>query len=588
MLRSLTGFLFGLVLAFAVGLAATGEVRAQQSSWVQIEAQRTLTGAQEAARSYAAAGVADVNGFLLGTGWYGIALGPYSQPEAQAVRRTLRARGLIPSDSYVVDGSQFRQRYWPAGVTGTAGAETGQAGEDAPEAMSEAEPEPVQVPDETVSQARAAERQLSRDEKRELQTMLQWAGVYGGAIDGLFGRGTRGAMAAWQEANNHEVTGVMTTGQRAELRTAYNAILDGMDLQLVRDDAAGIEMLIPTGVVSFEAYDPPFARYSASGELDAQALLISQPGDETRMFGLYEIMQTLEIVPPDGPRERNSRGFTIEGIGDEVHSFTSVSLENGAIKGFTLVWPAGDEERRARILSEMRPSFTRLDGVLDPAIVPPDADQAIDLVSGLQVRRPLRDRSGFYINADGDVLTTTEAVEGCGSVTLDKDHEAEVVHRDDALGLAVLRPQDQLAPPFVAEFHLGIPRIQTQVAVAGFPYGGVLATPALTFGTLADIRGLNGEEEIKRLSITTQEGDAGGPVLDNGGAVLGMLLPRRSENGQVLPPEVSFSVDAEQIIGSLGGAGVPVRTTDLTASMTPAALTQLAADVAVLVSCWDD
>jgi hypothetical protein len=67
-----------------------------------------------------------------------------------------------------------------------------------------------------------------------------------------------------------------------------------------------------------------------------------------------------------------------------------------------------------------------------------------------------------------------------------------------------------------------------------------------------------------------------------------MLLPRRSDNGQVLPPEVSFSVDAEQIVGSLGGAGVSVRTTDMAASMTPAALTQLAADVAVLVSCWDD
>ncbi len=588
MLRNLTGFLFGVVLAFAVGLAATGEARAQQSSWVQIEAQRTLTGAQDAARGYAAAGVADVNGFFLGSGWYGIALGPYSASEAEAVRRTLRARGLIPSDSYVVDGSQFRQRYWPAGVIGTQEAATAPAGEEEPEAIVQVEPEPVQIPDQTVAEARAAERLLSRDEKRELQSMLQWAGFYNGAIDGLFGRGTRGSMAAWQEANNHEATGVMTTGQRAELLAAYNAILDGMDLELVRDETAGIEMLIPTGVVAFEAYDPPFARYSASGELDAQVLLISQPGDETRMFGLYEIMQTLEIVPTDGPRERNSRGFTIEGIGDEVHSFTSVSLENGTIKGFTLVWPAGDEERRARILAEMRPSFTRLDGVLDPSIAPPDAEQAIDLVSGLQVRRPLRDRSGFYVNEAGDVLTTTEAVEGCGSVTLDKDHEAEIVHRDEALGLAVLRPQDQLAPPLVAEFHVGIPRIQAQVAVAGFPYGGVLATPALTFGTLADIRGLNGEEEVKRLSITAQEGDAGGPVFDDGGAVLGMLLPRRSDNGQVLPPEVSFSVDAEQIVGSLGGAGVSVRTTDMAASMTPAALTQLAADVAVLVSCWDD
>jgi len=116
----------------------------------------------------------------------------------------------------------------------------------------------------------------------------------------------------------------------------------------------------------------------------------------------------------------------------------------------------------------------------------------------------------------------------------------------------------------------------------------VLTTPALTFGKLADIRGLNGEDEVKRLSIFAQPGDAGGPVYDNGGAVLGMLLPKSQTNGQSLPPEVSFSVDADQIISSLQGAGVGVQTTESVAYMTPELLTLMAADMTVLVSCWDD
>ena len=62
-----------------------------------------------------------------------------------------------------------------------------------------------------------------------------------------------------------------------------------------------------------------------------------------------------------------------------------------------------------------------------------------------------------------------------------------VVHRDDALGLAVLRPTDRLAPPAIAEFQTGVPRLQAEVAVAGFPYGGVLTTPALTFGKLLGV-----------------------------------------------------------------------------------------------------
>lgn len=588
MFRIFSTLLFSLFMAFPAA--------AQQNVWVQVEAQRTLTGAQDAARGYAAAGLEDVTGFSLSGGWYGIALGPFSPNDATTQLTRLRRAGLIPSDSYIVDGGQFRTQFWPVGVTTSDTPVT--ITPDTPLAMADPDqpvvpvvipdPDPIQIPDETLREAQASEQALDRDEKRLLQTALQWAGVYGGAIDGLYGRGTRNSMSAWQEANNHEVTGVLTSGQRAELLGAYNAILDGMGLQVLRDDATGIEMQIPTGVIAFTEYEPPFARFDASGEIAAQVLLISQPGDQTRLFGLYEILQTLTIIPMDGERTRRDRSFTIEGVDDNVHSFTSVVLENGQIKGFTLVWPAGDDDRRRRVLAEMQASFTTFGGVLDPAIARPDENQAIDLIAGLAVRTPIRDRSGFYVSAGGDVLTTVEAVDQCTSITLDLEHDATVVHTDAALGLAVVRPTTPLAPPSVAQFQTGVPRLNAEVAVAGFPYGSVLTTPALTFGTLADIRGLNGEDEVKRLSIFAQSGDAGGPVFDNGGAVLGMLLPKVQTNGQTLPPEVSFSVDADQIVASLNGAGITTQTTSSIAFMTPELLTVMAADMTVLVSCWDD
>lgn len=583
MARLFSALFLGLFLAFPA--------LAQQTVWIQIEAQRTLTGAQDAARGYAASGVDDVNGFALPGNWYGIALGPYAAVDANAQLSALRRTGLIPNDAYIVDGSRFRTQFWPVGVTAPTepvAVDTTTPDTPALEPVVLPEPDPIQIPDETLREAQASEQALDRDEKRHLQIALQWAGFYNSTIDGLFGRGTRQSMAAWQEANNHETTGVLTTAQRAELISSYNSILDGMGLQLVRDDATGIEMQIPTGVVKFAEYEPPFARFDPSGDLNAQVLLISQPGDQTRMFGLYEILQTLAIIPPEGDRSRRDRGFTIEGVDDNIHSYTSVVLENGQIKGYTLVWPAGDDERRRRVLGEMQASFATIDGVLDPAIARPDESQAIDLIAGLAVRKPIRDRSGFFINGAGEVLTTVESIGDCTSITLGMDHEASVVHQDDVLGLAVLRPTTRLAPPAIAEFQTGVPRLNAEIAVAGFPYGNVLTTPALTFGKLADIRGLNGEEEVKRLSIFAQPGDAGGPVFDNGGAVLGMLLPKQQTNGQALPPEVSFSVDADQIIASIGDAGLTVQTTDSVAYMTPESLTLLASDMAVLVSCWQD
>lgn len=583
-----------LVSAALVWFAFTITAAAQDVVWIQIEAQPALSRAQDRARAYDIQ-LDNVAGYSLGGRWYGIVLGPYVRNDADTLLRQLKRSGQIPSDSFIALGRNFGQQFWPIGIGAQTTAqplpETEQVvvAEQEPQANADVvvleEPEIV-TPDETPREARASESQLTRDERKDLQIALQWAGHYRSAIDGAFGRGTRSSMRAWQEANNHEPTGILTTAQRAELLTAYNAVLDGMDLQLVRDEATGIEMLVPSGVVEFSAYEPPFARFDPKGELDAQVLFISQSGDQDRLFGLYEILQTLEIVPLEGPRRRRNTSFELEGINGEIHSYTMARLQNGMIKGFSLIWPAGDDERRRRILSEMQQSFTPFGVTLDPALSSPNEEQAINLVAGLEVRKPRVSRTGFYVDDTGTVLTSSSVVDSCERLTIDVDHEAEVTQVDAARGIAALRPKARLSPLAVAKFQTAVPRLKSQVAVAGFPYGGVLVTPSLTFGTLADLRGLAGEETLKRLSLVAQPGDVGGPVYDDSGAVLGMLLPREVRDGQVLPADVSFTIGSNEILTFLQGAGVDAQTTDTMAFMPKGALTLQAADTAVLVSCW--
>ncbi|MCX7299848.1 MAG: trypsin-like peptidase domain-containing protein [Rhodobacterales bacterium] len=577
-----------------------GPVHAQDTVWVQVEAQPTLGQAQTRVRDYAGQ-FENVNGYYLGSGWYGIALGPYARPDAEALLRSLKAQGAIPGDSFIATDNTLGQQFWPIG----ANAQTGtQPLPDESIVLTPIEPatttevtvaieEPVaaesvvaEVPDETRSEAMASEELLTRSEKELLQTALQWAGFYDGAIDGAYGRGTRSSMAAWQEANGYERTGVLTTRQRSELLGSYDGVLEGLNLQLVRDDATGIEMQIPTGVVAFRAYEPPFARFDAIGDLPAQVLLISQEGDQGRLFGLYEILQTLEVVPTTGERTRTENSFTIEGANARFHTYVTANLEDGQIKGFALIWPANDEERRSRLLGLMQASFARTEGVLDPGISLPGEDQSVDLISGLEVRQPRLSRTGFFIDESGTVLTTSEVVDQCEYLTLDTTQHATVAHIDPALGIAALKPDQPMAPLGVVQFQSGVPRLQAEIAVSGYPYGGVLARPALTFGRLADIRGLNGEDSVKRLALVAQPGDAGGPVFDNGGTVLGMLLPKTVQNGQVLPQEVSFSVDVEAIAASLARAGISITTTDNMTFMPPETLTREAAKVTVLVSCW--
>lgn len=601
----MTRMIAALVLAFtALTTALTTPAHAQQSAqetvWIQVAARPSLASAREEAQAFAAK-LPDVAGFALGGGWYGILIGPYTRADAERVLQVYRTERQIPRDSFIAFPANLRNQFYPlagdaAQAATAAPSQPPVEAEAAPETDTAAVPpapaeEPVVIvettpalPDETPAEARRSERSLSREERMELQVALKAAGFYTSAIDGAFGRGTRGSMSDWQVSKGFEPTGVLTTAQRQMLLDDYNAPLISVGMRRIADDRAGVALEIPAGEVAFARYEPPFAHYDTSGDLGVRVLLISQRGDKATLYGLYDIMQTLEIVPLEGPRERKANSFTLEGRNGKFTSFTQASLKNGEIKGFTLIWPAGDEARRSRVLTAMQESFERLDAVLDDA-AGADIQQNIDLLSGLEIRKPRMSRSGFFVSDSGMVVTTSDVVQSCTRITLDHGYEAEIATQD-ANGLAILRPSQALAPLAVAELSGQTPRLQSEVAVSGFSYEGVLGAPSLTWGKLADVKGLNGETELARLALSSQPGDAGGPVVDGSGAVLGMLLPAEGGDRQ-LPGDVSFAVNAEAIRGAMEAAGVTAQTQTAGSALPSQALINRATGMTVLVSCWD-
>ena len=153
--------------------------------WVQIEAQPTFEEAIERAETYAR-DLPDINGFALSSGWFAIALGPYQRDDAEEVLRLYRAQGLIPSDSYIAFSRIYRQQYWPenadtlgigsiATVTTTpAISQSGLSEITVPEAPRNDTAVLSQTDPETPAQARRSESLLTRSERQELQTALQW------------------------------------------------------------------------------------------------------------------------------------------------------------------------------------------------------------------------------------------------------------------------------------------------------------------------------------------------------------------------------------------------------------------------------
>lgn len=562
-----TGIRAALMAALILWSAAAS---AQETVWLQIEARPDRISAEDRAAAWAGR-FDNVTGFQLRSGWYAIALGPYAAEIAEDELFRLRSGGAIPSDSFVAEPRAFLDQFWPPAGQRDSLVLT----------LPGPAPEPPVPADETPAQARAAERLLTRAEREAVQEALLAFGFYTARIDGDFGPGTRRAMARWQAAQGYEETGILTTAQRRELRETLDVIRGSLGMARVVDGPAGIEIDLPLDEVAFAEYRAPFARYE--GE-DATVLLISQSGDRDTLAALYEVMQTLEIVPLEGPRQLSRTGFRLTGIDDEIVSTTVARLEDGAVKGFTLIWPAGDDLRRGILLARMETSFRAM-----PDRVLPDtagAGQSPDLMAGLAIRQPEVTASGFYVDNSGAILTSGVPVASCARITVDGDFEAEVAARDATGMLALLRPVVRAVPLASGRLSAAPARLGSDIAVSGYSYGGRLGGSTMSFGTLEDLRGLGGAENVLRLSLAALPGDVGGPVLDESGGVLGLLLPRLKSE-RAVPKDVQLAADAGTLAAFLAEQGIDPVTAEATDALDPVDLAGLAADMTALVECWN-
>ncbi len=579
------------ILAAVFGLCAllfTLPLQAQDKAWLQIEAQPSLAAAMDRARAYAAL-FPDVEGYKLGTGWYGIALGPATKDAATARLASLLGQNMIPADSYLSDGASFGQKFWPVGAdnaAATAPATTTTAPATAQPASQVAPVVPAQ-PEETLKEARAAEAALSPADRQELQNALKWYGFYVGPVDGAIGKSSRVSMAAWQAAQGHDQTGVLSTKERVALTGQFRTDQVQFGFATVSEAESGIEITLPTALIQFDRYEPPFVRYKDKAGSGLQVMLISEPGGQAGLSGLYDVLQSLEIVPPEGERGLNDKGFTIHAKNDKIETLVFAALSGDAVKGYLVSWNLADADRMKRILPAIQASFHSLgDKSLDPGLVPLADAAKRGLLSGLEVRHPKYSRTGFFIDAQGSVLTALPAVTGCGKIVLERGIEATVSFSDPATGIAVLTPAKPLAPKAVAAFAASAAQLGTKVSVSGYSYEDRLPAPVMTIGTVEDTKGLNGETGLTRLTLSALPGDAGGPVFDDTGAVLGMLLPADPAATKQLPQGVAFAASADELMTTLTAHGLTPAASTGTNQATPDALNAAARGMTVLVSCW--
>jgi serine protease Do len=167
--------------------------------------------------------------------------------------------------------------------------------------------------------------------------------------------------------------------------------------------------------------------------------------------------------------------------------------------------------------------------------------------------------SGFFISADGYIVTNNHVVENAETIKVvlkdETELDAQVVGRDEATDLAVIKVTGKKGPfPYVNFENAAKPRVGDWVITVGNPFGlGGTATAGIVSAYGRDI----GETFVDYIQIDApiNRGNSGGPTFDVYGRVIGVNTAIFSPSGGsvgigfAIPAEVADNITKQLING---------------------------------------
>ncbi len=153
--------------------------------------------------------------------------------------------------------------------------------------------------------------------------------------------------------------------------------------------------------------------------------------------------------------------------------------------------------------------------------------------------------TGFYVNAEGSVLTNAHVVEGCRAILVDGE-PARLEASSEDFDLAILRVGDTVNDNH-AVFSSEPASLNTEIIVGGYPYSGLLGGINVTRGSLTSLKGLGGDGITMQISAPIQPGNSGGPVINGRGEVIGVVVSSLN-SGMIfealgnIPQNINFAI----------------------------------------------
>jgi len=160
-----------------------------------------------------------------------------------------------------------------------------------------------------------------------------------------------------------------------------------------------------------------------------------------------------------------------------------------------------------------------------PAVVQPypSAPESDQIAS-----RPKSSGTGFAISGDGVFVTNFHVISECSKVRLQANgrlHDSTIIAIDEPNDLALVKTKTTSLPSL--SLSNGSIQIGENIIVLGYPLTNVLGTNLkATSGIVSALSGIKGERRNMQISAAVQPGNSGGPVLNDKGEVVGVVVAK--------------------------------------------------------------
>jgi|GEM_PF-1753961 len=559
-------------------------LRAQtQDTWIQfIETQNFATANEFAIEVSALEPNVKIYRTILGS--YAVIIGPMSGPEAQQkANNALEISTSHPDANFLISkGFQYQEEI-PTKVAEISPQKTEEKQSQIAENSSPQSP----TLGESIDPSNVNNFFEFAPVKKEytIQLGLKLLGYYEYNIDGILGSGSESAIKAFQRSIQQESTGQLTTEQFTVLLAEIEKRVGFTQLRTAINKELGIKVVVPTGLVEEVEIDFPYIKLKPKTDRNYNIVLFNSRGGKDVLQAFYRGLLVHANIP-GANSEITSNRFEIRYSDFEFNFHAKARLFEDRIRGVITYWST-DQSNWASYISELI-THSLVESSTQVSESVKDDSKIMRLEKVLEVSNtiePKKTSSGFFVNSNGAILTSSDGVNDCQRITVDFSQEAEISYLNLDTGLAVLNTQAPITPLSAAVFASNFSVDNSDLILGGYSFGDASKLAIVSIG--------KGGQRIKQnlsnadfvIQLNTTEEDIGGPLINASGKVAGILKGRTALD-KGLPHNLQFGLSSNSIFKDLSEAGINIQIADSKESLEFEQISQIARDITVLVRCY--